>query len=130
MDKQMKRGFTEACVLAVLARGESYGYQIVRDAPPALELTESTLYPVLKRLEQAGCVTTRTAEHNGRLRRYYCVEAPGVERLQAFLGERADVMSVYDFVERAVRDASEAQRGRPAAPAGTAAASKSLPPTV
>ncbi len=130
MDKQMKRGFTEACVLAVLARGESYGYRIVRDAPPALELTESTLYPVLKRLEQAGCVATRTAEHNGRLRRYYRVEDLGVERLRAFLGERADVMSVYDFVEQAVRDASEAQRDRPTAGAGGVAATMPLSPTV
>lgn len=125
MDKQMKRGFIEASVLAILARGESYGYQIVRDAPAALELSESTLYPVLKRLEQAGCVATRSAEHNGRLRKYYRIERPGIDRLLAFLDERADVMSVYRFVERAAAGIAPESpdvdlRPRPAAAAAPA----------
>lgn len=101
MDKQMKRGFTEASVLAVLARGESYGYQIVRDAPPSLELTESTLYPVLKRLDQAGCVSTRTAEHNGRLRKYYRITDVGRARIDEFLAEWPAVQEIYRYVEGA-----------------------------
>lgn len=48
MDQQMKRGFIEASVLASLMGGESYGYQIIKDMPPALAITGSTLYPVLK----------------------------------------------------------------------------------
>ena len=71
MEAQMKRGFLEACVLAAVSGDESYGYQIVKDVPASMGLTESTLYPLLKRLEKAGCITARSAEHNGRLRRYY-----------------------------------------------------------
>lgn len=68
MEAQMKRGFLEACVLAAVSGEESYGYQIVKDVPASMGLTESTLYPLLKRLEKAGCITARSAEHNGRLR--------------------------------------------------------------
>lgn len=99
MDQQLKRGFIEASVLAVLMSRESYGYQIIHDMPPALGITESTLYPVLKRLETSGSVTTRTAEHNGRLRKYYRITSSGAERLRVFANERVEVASVYDFIE-------------------------------
>ena len=100
MDAQMKRGFLEACVLAVLARGESYGYQIIKEVPPTLGLTESTLYPLLKRLEGAGCITVRSAEHNGRLRKYYRITDAGVAYIDEFLRERDDVIAIYDYVKR------------------------------
>lgn len=77
MEAQMKRGFLEACVLAAVSGEESYGYQIVKDVPASMGLTESTLYPLLKRLEKAGCITARSAEHNGRLRRYYRITDAG-----------------------------------------------------
>ena len=69
MDAQMKRGFLEMCVLASLQGRDSYGYQIVKDVPDILGLTESTLYPLLKRLEKAECLTAYSVEHNGRLRK-------------------------------------------------------------
>lgn len=46
MDSQVKRSFLDACVLATIARGDSYGYRIVKGAPTALGLSESTLYPI------------------------------------------------------------------------------------
>lgn len=98
MDAQMKRGFLEACVLAVLSRGESYGYQIIKDVPPSLGLTESTLYPLLKRLEGTGCIAVRSAEHNGRLRKYYRVTKKGRARVAAFVEEWNEVEAVYRFV--------------------------------
>ena len=101
MEAQMKRGFVEACVLAAVCPEESYGYQIVRDVPEALGLTESTLYPVLKRLEKAGFVRVRSAEHNGRLRKYYRITAAGVERLDEFSSERTQVTTLYDYIEGA-----------------------------
>lgn len=101
MDAQMKRGFLEACVLAVLARGESYGYQIIKDVPPTLGLTESTLYPLLKRLEGAGCITVRSAEHNGRLRKYYRITKQGRARVAAFIDEWNEVEAIYRFVSEA-----------------------------
>ena len=70
MDAQLKRGFLDVCVLASINRQDSYGYQIVKDVPSSLHLTESTLYPLLKRLESAGLLTVYAIEHNGRLRKY------------------------------------------------------------
>ena len=109
MDAQMKRGFLEACVLAVLSRGESYGYQIIKDVPPSLGLTESTLYPLLKRLEGASCIAVRSAEHNGRLRKYYRVTKEGRARVEAFVEEWNEVEAIYRFV----REALDAEAGRP-----------------
>lgn len=101
MDAQMKRGFLEACVLAVLSRGESYGYQIIKDVPPSLGLTESTLYPLLKRLEGASCIAVRSAEHNGRLRKYYRITTEGRARVEAFIEEWNEVEAIYRFVREA-----------------------------
>lgn len=106
MDAQMKRGFLEACVLAVLARGESYGYQIIKEVPPTLGLTESTLYPLLKRLEGAGCITVRSAEHNGRLRKYYRITKQGRARVAAFIEEWNEVEAIYRFVSEATAQKS------------------------
>lgn len=101
MDAQMKRGFLEACVLATLARRESYGYQIVKDVPAVLELTESTLYPLLKRLEAGGFITVRSAEHNGRLRKYYRTTEAGWARIAEFLAEKERVLDIYRYIEEA-----------------------------
>lgn len=100
MDAQMKRGFLEVCVLASIKRQDSYGYQIVKDVPGILHLTESTLYPLLKRLEIAGMLTVYSVEHNGRLRKYYRITEAGVGYIDAFLQERDDVISIYDYVKR------------------------------
>lgn len=102
MDAQLKRGFLEMCVLASLARRDSYGYQIVKDVPDALGLTESTLYPLLKRLGASGALATYSVEHNGRLRKYYRITEEGRGRLTEFLRERSDIEALYDYVERGV----------------------------
>ncbi len=103
MDAQMKRGFLEVCVLASINRQDSYGYQIVKDVPDVLGLTESTLYPLLKRLEKADCLTAYSVEHNGRLRKYYRITEAGVRHIDEFLRERDDVVSIYDYVKRGAR---------------------------
>lgn len=103
MDAQMKRGFLEVCVLASINRQDSYGYQIVKDVPAILNLTESTLYPLLKRLEAAGLLTTYSVEHSGRLRKYYRITEAGVRHIDEFLRERDDVVSICDYVKRGAR---------------------------
>ena len=103
MDAQMKRGFLEVCVLASINRQDSYGYQIVKDVPAILNLTESTLYPLLKRLEAAGLLTTYSVEHSGRLRKYYRITEAGVRHIDEFLRGRDDVVSIYDYVKRGAR---------------------------
>lgn len=99
MDTQLKRGMLEACVLAALYGGESYGYKIIKDVGPYIEISESTLYPVLKRLETSGWVSGRTAEHAGRLRKYYCITPSGRSRTVEFLGDWKEVMTVYGFIK-------------------------------
>lgn len=94
----MKRGFLEACVLASMREEESYGYQIIKDVPDSLDLTESTLYPLLKRLEVAECLSVRTAEHNGRLRKYYRITRKGLERINEFVSEWNTVNEIYRYV--------------------------------
>ena len=98
MDVQLKRGLLDISVLAAIKDGESYGYQIIKDMRPYLELSESTLYTILKRLELSGMLTVRTAEHGGRLRKYYQITRAGLERIEAFKSEWREVMSIYQFV--------------------------------
>lgn len=99
MDIQLKRGVLEVCVLAVLRRGESYGYRLVRDVSDVIPMTESTLYPILKRLESGGLVTVRSAEHNGRLRKYYRITEAGNLRISEFVKEWKELMRVYSAIE-------------------------------
>jgi PadR family transcriptional regulator PadR len=101
MDAQLKRGFLEVGVLAAIRRRDSYGYQIIKDVPPNLGLTESTLYPLLKRLESTGCITVYSVEYNGRLRKYYRVTQEGVARITDFLTEFDDIVTIYEYVKEA-----------------------------
>jgi PadR family transcriptional regulator PadR len=98
MDIQLKRGILDACVLKALTQGDSYGYQIIKDISPYLEISESTLYPILKRLESNGCLTVYSVEHNGRLRKYYSITDSGRERIGSFLTEWEQVMRAYDYI--------------------------------
>lgn len=99
MDTQRKKGLLEICVLAVLQREPSYGYKIIGDITPCIDISESTLYPILKRLETAGCLITFTQEHNGRLRKYYAITDEGRRRITAFLEEWDELRSVYAFIQ-------------------------------
>ena len=98
MDSQIKKGMMEACILSVLNRGDSYGYQLIKDMEPIMRLSESTLYPVLRRLEAAGCLTVYSVEHNSRLRKYYAITDEGRKRIADFMNEWAEVKRVYDFI--------------------------------
>ena len=99
MDAQLKRGMLEGCVLAVLSRGDSYGYQLVKEVGACVEISESTLYPILKRLETAGCLDTYREAYNGRLRKYYRLTAQGEERICGFLAEWEEMERIYQFVK-------------------------------
>lgn len=100
MDIQLKRGLLDVCVLAAIKNEDSYGYQIIKDMKPYLELSESTLYTILKRLELAKMLTVHTSEHGGRLRKYYHITQAGLRRLEEFKEEWREVMSIYQFVIR------------------------------
>ena len=100
MDIQLKRGLLEVCVLSAIKNKDSYGYKIIKDIKPYIEISESTLYPILKRLESANMLTVKSVEHNGRLRKYYHITKNGLDRLNAFRDEWQEIMLIYNFVTR------------------------------
>lgn len=100
MDVQLKRGLLDVCVLAAIKNEDSYGYKIMKDMKPYLELSESTLYTILKRLENARMLTVRTAEHGGRLRKYYQITDMGRQRIEEFKDDWKEIMAIYQFVTK------------------------------
>ena len=103
MENQMKRGLLDVCVLAAIKDEDSYGYRIVKDLSPYVEISESTLYPILRRLETGQMLTVHTAEHNGRLRKYYHITESGHERLKQFEDDWKELNHIYEFVTREER---------------------------
>ena len=98
MDIQLKRGLLDVCVLAAIKNDDSYGYKIIKDMKPYIALSESTLYTILKRLEGANMLTVRTAEHGGRLRKYYHITALGRMRIESFREEWKELVRIYQFI--------------------------------
>ena len=103
MDAQLKRGLLDVCVLAAIKSEDSYGYKIIKDVSPFLELSESTLYTILKRLEEARMLEVRSVEYAGRLRKYYHITNVGLERIESFKEEWKEIMMVYSFICKAER---------------------------
>ena len=100
MDIQLKRGLLDVCVLAAIKSEPSYGYKIIKELKPYLVLSESTLYTILKRLESAEMLTVKTAEHNGRLRKYYHITGAGLRRIEEFKEDWQEILSIYRFVTK------------------------------
>ena len=100
MDIQLKRGLLDLCVLAAIKDGESYGYRIIKEMKPFVLISESTLYPILRRLEEADCLTVRSEEHNGRLRKYYGITPSGRAKLAAFSEEWKEIEAIHQFITR------------------------------
>ena len=98
MDIQLKRGLLDVCVLAAIKNTPSYGYQIVKDLKPYVDISESTLYPILRRLEASTLLQVWTEEYNGRLRKYYYITPLGRKRIDEFREEWKEIMSIYRFV--------------------------------
>lgn len=104
MDIQLKRGLLDVSVLAAIKNEDSYGYKIIKDLKPYVELSESTLYTILKRLETGHMLTVRTAEHGGRLRKYYHITELGKKRIEDFKEEWQEILSIYRFVTKEDED--------------------------
>lgn len=100
MDIQLKRGLLDVCVLAAIRSEDSYGYKIVKELKPYVEISESTLYPILRRLETAQCLSVQSVEHNGRLRKYYHILPAGLERLEQFAQDQKEIESIFRFITR------------------------------
>ena len=102
MDNQLKRGLLDVCVLAAIRNRDSYGYQMIKDMKPYLELSESTLYTILKRLESAEMLTVRSVPIDGRLRKYYHITERGVARLEEFLEDWNEILAIYRYITRQI----------------------------
>ncbi|MCR5646817.1 MAG: PadR family transcriptional regulator [Acholeplasmatales bacterium] len=107
MDAQLKRGVLDVTVLAAIKNGDSYGYKIIKDVKPVLELSESTLYTILKRLEADKMLEVRVALHEGRVRKYYHITVKGLNRIDEFKNEWKEIMALYSFIERGVDSSYE-----------------------
>lgn len=104
MDVQLKRGVIEICVLSAMLEQPTYGYELIKKVSPVIEISESTLYPILRRLESGGFVSVKTAEHNGRLRKYYFITPEGKERIREFLSDWEDILSICEFITEKYQD--------------------------
>ena len=100
MDIQLKRGILDVCVLKAIKKEDSYGYKIIKDLSSYIELSESTLYTILKRLETNNMLIVRNVEHDGRIRKYYHITNIGLKRLEDFKMEWKELMTIYNYVAK------------------------------
>ena len=84
---QVVGSLLDACVLALLVKEDAYGYSLTQKIKETLDVSESTLYPVMRRLQIDDCLETYDQPHNGRNRRYYKITKQGEKRYQETLEE-------------------------------------------
>jgi len=104
LDPQMKRGLIEICVLSAVSREDSYGYKIVKDLSPFVAISESTLYPILRRLESAGALNVYSVEHNGRLRKIYRITPIGKAQIRDFIAGWSEIAAMFEFIKGGVEN--------------------------
>ena len=102
MDIQLRRALLDVCTLATIKDEPSYGYKIIKDMSSFISISESTLYPILRRLESQSLLTVENVEHNGRLRKYYKITELGKARLENFKEEWKEVIAVYNLITKGV----------------------------
>ena len=100
MDAQMKKGLLEVCVLSAIRDEESYGYKIISELEPYIKISESTLYPILRRLEMSEAVTTHSVEYNGRLRKYFRITDRGRAKISEFIEDMEEFERISNFITR------------------------------
>lgn len=103
MEAQLKRGSLEVCVLASLLKEDSYGYKIIQSLQDVVEISESTLYPILRRLEANDCLKSYSVEHNGRLRKFYSITEKGKAKIKEYLQDFQELMNIFNYIAKEVR---------------------------
>lgn len=98
MDAQLKKGLLDQCVLAVLNKEDSYGYEIISKLSKVVEVSESTLYPILRRLEASGMLSTYNVEHSHRFRKYYRITELGRYKLFESHSDWRELTKIYQFI--------------------------------
>ena len=104
METQLKKGLLDVCVLAAILNEDSYGYRIIETIKPYISVSESTLYPILRRLGEAGLLEVRPVEYNGRTRKYYHITSAGLQRLSEFKTDWQEMLAIYRFVTKEEED--------------------------
>jgi PadR family transcriptional regulator PadR len=99
MKVQLKKGLLDVCVLAALLEEDSYGYKLVQDTQKIVSMSESTLYPILRRLQDSGFLDSYNKEYNGRLRKYYRITRSGINNIHLFLDEWENMNRVYEYIK-------------------------------
>lgn len=100
MDSQQKKGLLELMVLASLKYEDSYGYDIKQNINDVMEISESTLYPILRRLEKQGLLETYQTIYNSRVRKYYKITKEGINKLKQSEDDFRQVKTIYDYILR------------------------------
>ncbi len=100
MDSQQKKGLLELMVLASLKYEDSYGYLINQNIGDVIEISESTLYPILRRLEKQDLLETYQTIYNSRVRKYYRITREGLRKLKQSEDDFKEVKNIYDYILR------------------------------
>ena len=87
MGFKIESSLLDACALAILHRGDTYGYEITQEMKKSIVISESTLYPVLRRLQKEELCRTYDQPYQGRNRRYYSITEKGEKQLQEYVGQ-------------------------------------------
>lgn len=100
MGFKIESGLLDACALAILEKGDTYGYEITQSIKQAIIVSESTLYPVLRRLQKESLCRTYDMPYQGRNRRYYSITDEGRAKLEEYRRQWADYKKAIDtFLE-------------------------------
>ena len=100
MDSQQKKGLLDLMVLSSLKREDSYGYAIMQNVSEIMDISESTLYPILRRLEKQGLLETYQTTYNSRIRKYYKITEEGYERIRNSANDFLEMKRIYEYILR------------------------------
>lgn len=100
MNIQMKKGLLDSLVLSVVNKKDTYGYQLSTDVSEIIQVAETALYPVLRRLEMQDLLKTYTKAYNGRLRKYYTITKKGKKVLLENIEELNEVKKIIELITR------------------------------
>lgn len=95
---QLGSALLDACVLAILAKEDAYGYSLTQQVREVMDISESTLYPVLRRLQKGNYLSTYDQPFQGRNRRYYRITDDGRVKYEELLAEWKDYKEKIDHV--------------------------------
>lgn len=96
MALKIESALLEACVLSVVKKGDTYGYVLTQSIKKVLDISESTLYPVLRRLQKDEYLRTYDEPYAGRNRRYYAITEKGMQRCEEYVKEWNDYKQKID----------------------------------